>query len=131
MILDNNILFALMKPDSAASAIFKLGFTFEAPQFVLSEFEEHENECLKKSGLTRKQFIGRKAEVFNRIKLVEFGSYKKFLKKALDVVEDEDDAPYVALALATGTPIWSNDSSLKKTQGIAVLSTEDVVNLLG
>ncbi len=131
MILDNNVVFALMKPDSTASAIFELkAFFLEAPKFVKSEFEEHESECREKSGLSLKRFEERKAEVFAKIRLVNVQEYKHFLKKALLVVSDEDDAPYVALALATGKPIWSNDGELKKLQHVLVLTTTDVVKLL-
>ncbi len=129
MIVDNNILFSLMKPDSTASAIFKSASDFEAPEFVKTELEEHEGECMRKSGLTRKEFEKRKAEVFSRISLVPVEAYKQFLEEALNAVSDRDDAPYVALALARKRPIWSNDSGLKKLQCVVVLTTEDVIKL--
>ncbi len=131
MILDNNILFSLMKPDSAASGIFKREIEFEAPEFIKTELEEHKKDCMEKSGLTKKAFEARKEEVFSRIEFIEVEKYKRFLKKAVESVNDVDDAPYVALSLALRQPIWSNDAALKEQQKLAeVLTTGELVKLL-
>ena len=130
MILDNNILFSLMKPDSVASKIFAIGSCFSAPEFVKVELEEYDEECRKKSRLTKELFEERKKAVFSRIKFVAVAEYKRFLKKALQSVDDVDDVPYVALAMATGEPIWSNDPDLKGQKAVVVLTTEDMIKLL-
>ncbi|MBI2137301.1 hypothetical protein HYU12_02150 [Candidatus Woesearchaeota archaeon] len=130
MIIDNNILFSLMKPDSAASEIFELGSGWEAPEFVKVELGEYEELCRKKSGLGVADFRKRRDEVFSRIRFVAVPEYKRFLRKALQLVEDIDDAPYVALALATRSPVWSNDSGMKRHGNVVVLSTEELIRLL-
>lgn len=131
MIIDNNILFSLMKPDSSASGIFELRpFEFVAPEFIRSELDEHEQECEEKSGLSKQEFKARRADVEARITFISVDAYKKFLKKAVKATGDPDDAPYIALALALKTPIWSNDTDLKKQSLVDILTTKELIELL-
>ena len=131
MIIDNNILFSLMKPDSSASEIFELQpFKFVAPEFIKSELDEHGRECEKKSGLTKQEFKSRRAEVEAKLTFICVDVYKKFLKKAVKAIDDADDAPYIALALALRTPIWSNDPDLKKQSLADVFTTKELIEIL-
>ena len=120
-----------MKPDSSASKIFELHpFKFVAPEFIISEFDEHEEECMKKSGLTKQEFEARRAEVEAKITFIRVDTYKKFLKKAVKAIDDADDAPYIALALALKAPIWSNDLGLKKQSSVDVFTTKELIGIL-
>jgi len=101
-----------------------------APEFVKSELNEHKDECQAKSGLSKKEFEQRRAEVEARITFVSVEAYKGFLKKAVRAVSDSDDAPYVAVALALKMPIWSNDADLKKQSLADVFSTRELIELL-
>ncbi len=131
LIIDNNILFSLMKPDSVASKIFSfLNSEFIAPSFIIHEFNKYGDDCLKKSGLSNKEFNKRKDKVFSRINFIDFEEYKKFMHEALKGLIDEDDASYIALALNIKSPIWSNDKDLKKQEKITILSTEDLIKIL-
>ena len=131
LIVDNNILFSLMKLDSTSSRIFSvLNCEFIAPSFVLHEFRNHEEECLKKSGLTKKKFEIRKKDIINKIKFIDFKDYSEFIKGAVSGLQDEDDAPYIALASKLKIPIWSNDKLLKVQDKVTILSTEDIINIL-
>lgn len=130
MIIDNNILFSLMKPDSSASGIFELGaLKLVAPDFIKSELDEHKVECRRKSGLPKHEFETRRAEVEAKIEAIGINAYKKFLKKAVNALADSDDAPYIALALAMRMLIWSNDAELKKQSLVTVLSTKEIIEL--
>jgi predicted nucleic acid-binding protein len=129
MILDSNVFFSLMKPASAASKVFELRHSsFRAPEFLKSELDEHEAECLQKSGLSRAEFDARRTWVESKITFVSVLEYKKFLKKAAKEVQDIDDVPYVALALSTGDSIWSNDAHLRKQVLVKVYSTKEIVD---
>jgi predicted nucleic acid-binding protein len=131
LILDNNILFSLMKPDSVASEIFSLSATeLIAPDFVESEFEGYKQECLRKSGLSKATFEKRWSFIKSNIAFMEVDLYSGFLGKALTLVPDPDDAPYIALGLATGLPLWSNDKLLSRQKEVIVLSTKELVSLL-
>jgi predicted nucleic acid-binding protein len=131
LIIDNNILFSLMKLDSMASKIFEfLDADFIAPSFILHEFKKYEKECLQKSKLSKKGFEERKKEILSKIKFIEFSEYNSFIEEAIKNISDKDDAPYFALALKTNLPIWSNDKELKKQDKVTVLSTEDLIQIL-
>ena len=131
LIIDNNILFSLMKPDSTASKIFSiLSCEFIAPLFVIKEFEKYEDECLKKSRLSNKKFHERKKQIFSKINFIKYEFYKEFINEAINSISDFDDAPYFALALKLNIPIWSNDSILKKQNKIKVLSTKEIIDVL-
>src|SRR4030043_104386 len=94
------------------------------------DFNKYNNECLKKSGLSNKDFNKRKDEIFSRINFIEFNEYKEFIQEALEGLIDEDDAPYIALSLKIKAPVWSNDKDLKKQEKVTILSTEDLMNIL-
>src|SRR3989344_9671373 len=95
IIIDNNILFSIMNPDSTNAKLFSLlNFEFISPSFILKEFEKYQEECLKKSGLQKSDFLFRKKEIFGQIKLIEFNEYKNMLEKAKKISPDIDDSPY-------------------------------------
>ena len=131
IVIDNNILFSLMKPDSTNSQLFRLlNFEFISPVFALHEFKKYEDECLKKSGLSKQEFIKRKDIVTNNIKFVKLEEYKSFLEEACAFSPDEDDSPYFVLCLKESCFLWSNDDKLKNQNKIKVLSTKDIIHLL-
>jgi predicted nucleic acid-binding protein len=131
LILDNNVLFSLLKPDSSASKIFEfIDAEFIAPSFILHESAKYEEECLKKSKLPKEKFNERKQKIFSQIKFIEFSEYTSFIEEAVKNIPDKDDAPYFALALKTKLPVWSNDKELKKQDKVTVLSTEDLIQIL-
>lgn len=130
IIIDNNILFSLMNPNSTASIMQREITSLYAPNFIKSELEEHEEECVGKSGLKREDFQKRKIEIFSNIQFIDVENYKHFLKKAVRLVVDEDDAPYIALGLSLNIPIWSNDSHLKAQSAVPIFTTEELINVL-
>lgn len=130
IIIDNNILFSLMNPRSTASILQKEITNLYAPDFIKSELEEHEEECMDKSGLKKEDFQKRKAEIFSKIQFIDAQDYKSFLKKAIKLVPDEDDVPYIALSLSLNISIWSNDSHLKVQNAVQILTTEELVDVL-
>ena len=130
MIIDNNILFSLMKPDSINSSIFSvLEVELIAPSFILQEFNKYQEDCLRKSGLSKESFVYRKEEILNNIRLFEFKEFKSFLNRAMRCTPDQDDAPYFALALKLNLPIWSNDLDLKKQDKVKILNTKEIIEL--
>jgi len=113
LVLDNNIFFSLMNPDSVNSYLFSLlNAKFFAPEYLKEELEEHKAECLVKSNLSEHEFKIRQKEIEDDIKLFEFSKYKAFLKEAINSLSDPEDSPYVALALSINASIWSNDNHI-------------------
>ena len=131
LIVDNNILFSIMNPNSTNSHLFSImKIDFLAPTFIKQEFKKYEGECLLKSKLSKSEFDNRKKEVFGKIKFLEFSEYKQFIEKAKSYIRDIDDAPYIALALKLNCPIWSNDKDLKNQNKVKVFSTKDLIDII-
>src|SRR3989344_6937061 len=125
LILDNNIFFSLMNPDSVNSYLFSLiKASFFAPEFIKYELEEHKKECLVKSGLSEHEFEIRQKEVEDSVKFVKFKEYKRFLNRAIKSRKDIDDSPYIALGLYVDSAIWSNDPHLTEQFLVKAYSTK-------
>jgi len=132
LILDNNILFSIMNPNSMNSHIFESLFDsgIFAPHFIIDEFEKYEKECLKKSKLSKEEFYKRKKEVFSKINFINFTEFRKYIDTAKTFCPDENDVFYFALCLKLNLPLWSNDKKLKEQSEIIVLYTEDLIDLM-
>ncbi|MDI6738533.1 MAG: PIN domain-containing protein [Nanoarchaeota archaeon] len=131
VVLDNNILFSLINPDSVNSYLFAaLRFEFFAPEYIKSELAKYASDCLLKSKLSKHEFEMRQKEVEAGIRFCKISEFKRFLKQAKDSLPDKDDAPYVALALAIKSVIWSNDPHLKQQSLAKVFTTAELINKL-
>src|SRR3989338_5804888 len=132
IIFDNNIFFSLLNPDSSASEILsRQRFKLIAPEFIKSELNKYRLECEAKSGLSKQEFEARQTKVESEVSFVKVELYKSFLKKALKLISDPDDAPYLALSMSLNkTPIWSNDPHFKEQSLVPVLTTKEVIELI-
>ncbi|MBN1157686.1 hypothetical protein JXA85_08770 [Candidatus Woesearchaeota archaeon] len=129
IVLNTNIYFSLMKPDSSASHLFSfLNTEFIAPTQLKSELNRHKEECLLKSGLSRQEFDMRMDAIEAKINFHEVSKYRKFLQRAIKELFDPEDSPFVALALSIGALVWSNDPHLKKQKLVEVFSTKELID---
>ncbi len=130
LVLDNNILFSLMNPNSTASFLFSsLNSKFIAPEFIKSEFEKHKEICLLKPGLSKKEFESRLERIKSSIKFVDESKYKEFFNTSKQSISYEKDIDFLALALSTKSAIWSNDKHLKEQSLVPALTTEELIKL--
>ena len=60
---------------------------------------------------------------------VEESFYSEFIPLALEISPDQNDADFVALALKTGVPLWSNDTKLESIRELTVLNTREVIEI--
>ena len=129
LVVDNNVLFSIMNPKSAASYLFSsLRAEFFTTEYVKSELTEHREECLLKSKLSEHEFEIRQAEVEGLIKFFKYPEYEYFLMEAIkSLPEDPKDSSYVALALSINAAIWSNDTHLKQQSLVKAYSTKELV----
>ena len=131
LVLEANIKFSIMKPDSIASYLFfTLKAKFFTPEYIESEMNKHKFECLSKSKLPEHEFELWQDEVDGRIKFCNHSEYKDLLEKSASVIRDREDAPYLALALAIKAAIWSNDPHLKQQLLVKVYTTKELVDKL-
>jgi len=49
----------------------------------------------------------------------------------LEITTDKDDVDFVALSLKINAPLWSNDKGLKEVDEIQVLTTKELLKILG
>ena len=130
IVLENNILFSIMNPKSLSSYLFfSINANFLAPEFIKQELEEHEEECINKSGLSKQEFEIRKAEIESSIKFFRSFEYEESLKRSAKLISDLDDIDFLALAISKKSIIWSNDIHLKEQNLIKTLTTSEVLNL--
>src|SRR3989338_5677451 len=131
IVLEANIKFSIMKPDSVASFLFfTLKAKFFAPEYIESEMNKHISECLSKSKLSEHEFELWHDEVDERIKFCSHLEYEELLEKSVSVLPDMEDSPYLALALAIKSPIWSNDPHLKQQSLVKVFTTRELMDKL-
>lgn len=55
--------------------------------------------------------------------------YQPRMKEALRIAPHPEDAPYLALALHLGVPLWSNDVALARQAEIVVYSTQELLDM--
>lgn len=129
LVIDNNVLFSLMKPSSINSYVFaSLAVDFCAPTFLKDEFVKHKAECISKSGLSSFEFNERFREIESQIEFIPLSQFEHLLAKI--ELSDADDVPYIAAAQRINGSIWSNDSDLKEQFLVKVFTTAELVGML-
>ena len=130
-ILDANPLFsALIKDSFTISVIVSEDVELYAPEFLLDEFLEHKEEILTKAKRTKKELNELVSDLKSIIHIIPKKEFELYLEEAGTLISDEDDIPYLALALKLNIPIWSNDKKLKKQNRVNVYSTKEIKDML-
>jgi predicted nucleic acid-binding protein len=131
LVIDTNIVFsAIVKNSVSRILLLNPNLILHAPEGLISELEEHREEIREKSRLSEKKYDELMAILLSRIELVPKESIVPFLKAALEFSPDKDDSPFLALCLAKGIPLWSNDKPLKQQSFVKVFSTSELFNML-
>lgn len=132
LVIDTNIVFAaIVKNSVSRHLLLNSNLILYSPEGLISELEEHKEEIRRKSGLGKEKYNELMAILLSKIKLVSKESIAPFLKNALEFSPDEDDSPFLALCLAKGIPLWSNDKPLKERQSVVrVLSTSELFSVM-
>ncbi len=132
LVIDTNIVFsAIVKNSVSRQLLLNPEFILYSPEGLISELEEHREEIREKSKLSEKRYDELMAILLSKIKLVPKESIAPFLKEALEFSPDKDDSPFLALCLAKGIPLWSNDKPLKEKQSfVKVLSTNELFKIM-
>ncbi|MBU0979360.1 MAG: hypothetical protein KJ709_01015 [Nanoarchaeota archaeon] len=131
LIIDANPLFsALIKEGYTVRIIVNADIQLFAPEFLFDEFLEHEEEILRKTKRTAQELRDLLENLREVIHVVPRREFESFIEEAKKLTSDEDDVPYLALALKLGFPIWSNDKALKRQDKVKVYSTEGLVERL-
>ena len=134
IVVDSNIIFAsLIKKSTTRVILASSDIDFIVPEWVHSELREHIGELARKACVSEDEFEHFIEEIFQIVHTVPLDEYKGFLAKALEIMSDidPDDAPFLAVALATGADaIWTNDAHFLKQERVKVMSTRDMMMML-
>lgn len=132
LVVDANVLFAaLIREGLTSELLLSNRLQLYAPEFLLTEFEKYENYILKKTSRNHNDFLEFLNIVKRRIIFIDREEILPFLEIGIKITPDPKDVPYISLALAINSKIWSNDKELKKNQSqIEVLSTEELLKFL-
>ena len=132
LVVDANILFAAaIKDSTTAELMFSDRLELIAPEHIFSEFNEYRAEILEKTERSSADFDKFMFILWNRIGVVPHDETRGFITRAEEISPDPDDVQYFALSLKYGCAVWSNDGRLKGQSEVKVLTTEDLVKLLG
>jgi predicted nucleic acid-binding protein len=141
LVIDTNIVFsAILNPKSNIGEIllnYQDKIKFYAPEFLLFEIEKYNSKIKKISKLPSEEILISKILVLNSITFIsEELILNKNWEKAFQLTKDidEDDTPFVALALQMDSKLWSGDKKL--TSGLLsknskiIYTTQQLKNLL-
>lgn len=101
-----------------------------APDFLLDEFEKHEDEILFKSELSESEFKLFLSLMSSRIEFFSYSEFKRFISLSKKISPDPNDTEYFALALRLNCGIWSNDKKLKEQNQVEVHSTSELMKIV-
>ena len=141
VVVDTNIIFsALMRTNSKMGEIFfnqNRKVEFFAPELLKIEIDRYFVKLCNSSKLSPSQIQESKNRIFEQItfiseELIKSASWLQAIDLVLDI--DEDDAPFVALALELNAFLWTGDKKL--IDGLAskntffAKSTAEIENLI-
>ncbi len=132
-ILDTNILIsALIKDSITRKIIVESDETFLIPELVLEEIRKHEEEILKKSGLSKESYLQILGKLLEHMALMPTEAVKENLEEANAIMADidEEDVVFIAAALCfEDAAIWSDDTDFEKQPKVKIFKTADMVKI--
>lgn len=132
LIIDTNVFIsALIKNSVTRELIVNSPFDLYFPEFELKEIKKYEKLILKKSGLSRENFVILMRKLLKYVHLVKEKDILDQKSKAKDVMDkiDENDSVFIASALSIGGVIWSDDKHFQKQEVVEVYTTRDILNI--
>jgi predicted nucleic acid-binding protein len=141
LIIDTNIVFStLLNPNSIIGDLllnYQDSVKFYAPELLIEEIERYSDKIEKYSKLNSAQLYICKSLLIKSIQFVseELISEESWTKAYLLTKDiDEDDTPFVALAIQMKSKLWSGDKKLtnkllSKNSEI-IYTTQELKNLL-
>jgi|SRR3989344_1176384 len=139
-VVDTNVLLTFFWSKSIFKKLsIKQGLKLYSPEYALEEINKYIEEILKKTKLSKDEFIRLRRELAIIVEFVPLEEYHQFLKQVeilsknlsnSEKIEFLDDIDFLALALKMNCSIWSNDKLLKKQEKINIFNTKEIINLM-
>ena len=119
VVIDTNIIFSILLQNESnlRDIFFKDDITFYAPNFVLLELFNKKEKLLRLSKLSQTEISELLYQILQKIQFISEATISKKSKhKAFLLCKeiDEEDTPFIALALEYNYEIWTGDKKLKK-----------------
>jgi len=124
IVVDTNIVFsALLNGDSSIHDILFNShgvFNFYSPELLISELEKYSDKLIILSKLSPAEISEAKFRLFTTIHVVseelipEINWHEAYL---LSKDVDEDDTPFIALAMQLNCPLWTGDKKTCERNG--------------
>lgn len=132
LVIDTNrIVAALVKNGLSRTIIFNKRFKFYTPDHTLQEIENHKLELLKKAELTSKNFDLLLSILLEKIIIVSKDRYEKNLSKVENLISDNEDTPFLAVAISINADgVWSDDRDFQEQSKMRILTTKDMLELI-
>lgn len=134
IILDTNIFFAAIIKDSITrKIILYYDESFLFPSFIFDEMKFHFDELIKKSRLSKTEFLAVVSSLLKKMIIIDTQSLINYREKAMEIVKDIDKNDVIFFACALAHPesiIWSDDKRLKHQKQIKVFNTREIMDRL-
>ena len=118
VVIDTNILFSALRSANRKTrrTLYRDDVEFFAPKFIIVEIFEHKERIISKAKVPTEEIYEFLDDIIQRIKFVsnEFislANYTEAYRLCKDV--DENDTPFIALALELNANLWSKDERLR------------------
>jgi predicted nucleic acid-binding protein len=100
--------------------------------FSMEELGNHKKEILKKAKISETDLEMILDKLFSKITILDDKIIDQYMEEAKGIMEgiDSADTPFIAAALATKAPIWSDDKHFKKQDKVNVLTTKELIEML-
>ncbi|UZE93820.1 MAG: PIN domain-containing protein [Candidatus Pacearchaeota archaeon] len=130
IVIDTNVFIAaLIKNSLTRELILNTKARILFPELILDELRNHEQEIIKKSGISRQEYLFILSKLLKYVMVVPSELCLPFKEKAKEIMDkiDPDDSVFIATSLAFGKcVIWSDDKHFKKQKFVKIITTKDM-----
>ena len=132
LVVNTNVLFSFFgKSTTTRELIFLLSGRLVSPEFAVEELYKYKDVIMRKAKITPEEFEFLVSNLREHVMFVREDFYTEFIPIALEITPDKDDADFIALSLKVNAPLWSNDKRLKSVREVQVLTTGELLKILG
>ncbi|HII39441.1 TPA: hypothetical protein HA318_05575 [Candidatus Micrarchaeota archaeon] len=129
----NRIVAALVKDGFSRSVILHFDGELITVGLAEEELRRHAREITEKAGISETGLWLILERLFSRITVLDDRVIAVYLDEAKEIMRGIDDAdvPFVAAALATRSPIWSDDKHFQRQSRVDVITSKQLAEKLG
>lgn len=127
IVVDANPIISALIGGVSREVLFDERFNFITTETVINEVKKYIPLIAEKSN--RSENYIRFTLSLLPIKAIPKDFYKESIKKAKPLIEERDkkDVEILALTLAAGVPLWSQDKDFENIDEIVLLKTKDIL----